>query len=114
MISFTNHFTICTNWYIDACFLTNKTVEDLSEIWDYTHEVWSESQADKYYELLIGSFQEIAQNLGHGKAYEKIDSAILGLRVGKHIVFYRVVPSGDIEILRILHQRMDLQTRIDE
>ena len=38
--------------------LTNKAVEDLSKIWEYTYEVWSESQADKYYELLINSFQE--------------------------------------------------------
>jgi toxin ParE1/3/4 len=28
--------------------LTNKAVEDLSEIWDYTFEVRSEKQADKY------------------------------------------------------------------
>ena len=28
--------------------LTNKAVDDLSEIWDYTYEVWSENQADKY------------------------------------------------------------------
>jgi len=26
--------------------LTNKAVEDLSKIWDYTFEVWSENQAD--------------------------------------------------------------------
>ena len=33
--------------------LTNKAVEDLSRIWDYTFEVWSEKQADNYYEGLI-------------------------------------------------------------
>lgn len=30
-------------------FLTKKAIEDLSKIWDYIFEVWSESQADKYY-----------------------------------------------------------------
>ena len=95
-------------------FLTHKAVEDLSKIWEYTYEVWSESQADKYYELLIDSFQEIAKNPEIGKNYDEIDSTILGLRVGKHIVFYRVAKSDDIEILRILHQRMDLKNRIDE
>ncbi len=46
--------------------LTNKAVEDLSNIWDYTFEVWSEKQADKYYEILILNYQEIADspNLG--------------------------------------------------
>lgn len=35
-------------------FSTNKAVEDLSEIWLYTFDKWSERPADKYYELLIG------------------------------------------------------------
>jgi toxin ParE1/3/4 len=94
--------------------LTNKAVEDLSRIWEYTYEVWSESQADKYYDLLTGSFQEIVQNSKLGKNYDEIDKAIFGLRVGKHIIFYRVVQANDIAILRILHQRMDLKNKIEE
>ena len=31
--------------------LTNKAVEDLEKIWDYTFQKWSEQQADKYYAL---------------------------------------------------------------
>ena len=30
--------------------LTNKAVEDLTEIWNYTYDKWSEYQADKYYQ----------------------------------------------------------------
>ena len=33
--------------------LTNKAVEDLNDIWEYTIEKWSEEQADKYYNLLL-------------------------------------------------------------
>ena len=94
-------------------FLTNKAIEDLSAIWEYTYEVWSESQADKYYLLLTGSFREIVQNPGRGRNYDEIGESILGLRVGKHVVFYRIVKPSDIEILRILHQRMDLKNKID-
>ena len=95
-------------------FLTNKAVEDLSKIWEYTYEVWSESQADKYYELLTNSFREISENPALGKNYNEIDSTILGLRVGKHIVFYRLIHVNDVEIIRILHQRMDLKSRMEE
>jgi toxin ParE1/3/4 len=28
-----------------------KAIDDLSEIWDYTFHNWSETQADKYYEM---------------------------------------------------------------
>lgn len=53
-------------------FLTNKAVEDLSKIWEYTYEVWSESEADKYYELLIDSFHEISKNPGLERTMMKL------------------------------------------
>lgn len=33
--------------------LTNEAVEDLTKIWDYTFEKWSEKQADTYYSLFL-------------------------------------------------------------
>lgn len=95
-------------------FLTNKAVEDLSKIWNYTYEAWSENQADKYYELLIETCQEISKSPGIGKKYAEIRNDTLGFRVGKHIIFYRETRAEEIEILRILHGRMDLKNRIDE
>lgn len=94
--------------------LTNKAVDDLSKIWTYTYKVWSESQADKYYELLIETFQIIAQNPKVGKIYSEISNEIAGFNVGKHIIFYRELKTKEIEIVRILHGRMDLKKRIDE
>ena|ERR1700690_393609 len=95
-------------------FLTNKAVEDLSKIWDYTYEVWSESQADKYYELLIDFCKEISENPNIGKNYDEIKKNIFGYKASQHIIFYRVVKPNEIEILRILHVRMDLKNRIQE
>ncbi len=95
-------------------FLTNKAVEDLSKIWDYTYEVWSENQADKYYDILIDSCKEISENPEKGKNYNEIDTNILGFKVGKHIIFYQVVKTNQIEVLRILHERMDLKNRMQE
>jgi toxin ParE1/3/4 len=58
--------------------LSNKAVEDLSKIWEYTFEIWDENQADKYYEILISSCQEIAENPNSGKNYEGITPNLLG------------------------------------
>jgi toxin ParE1/3/4 len=58
--------------------LSNKAVENLSKIWDYTYEVWSENQADKYYELLIETCKEIAKTPNIGKPYEDIERSIIG------------------------------------
>ena len=94
--------------------LTNKAVEDLSNIWNYSFEVWSESQADKYYYMLLDSCQELADEKVSGKNYEEISKDIFGFRIGQHIIFYRKLKSNKIEIARILHSRMDVKNRIQE
>ncbi len=94
--------------------LTRKAVEDLSDIWNYTFENWSENQADKYYHLLIESFKEIAKKPNLGKNYFGVIGSLKGLRVGRHIVFYRELDKHKVEIIRILHEQMDLKNRIDE
>ncbi|WP_048331374.1 type II toxin-antitoxin system RelE/ParE family toxin [Bizionia psychrotolerans] len=94
--------------------LTNKAVEDLSRIWEYTYEVWSEKQADTYYESLISNCKDLAENPDLGKNYEGITGNLLGLRTKRHIIFYRTLDTNYIEITRILHERMDLKERIIE
>jgi toxin ParE1/3/4 len=94
--------------------LTNKAVDDLSGIWDYTYEAWSEKQADKYYELLIKTCTEIAEKPGIGRSYRAISKEIFGYRIGKHIIFYRELNSEEVEIIRVLHGQMDLKDRVNE
>ena len=94
--------------------LTNKAVTDLSEIWEYTIEVWSEKQADKYYDELISNFKEIAENPDLGKTYERISKQLLGIKANKHVIFYRTLSKNYVEITRVLHERMDLKKRINE
>jgi toxin ParE1/3/4 len=94
--------------------LTNKAVEDLSKIWDYTFEVWTENQADKYYDGLISDCQEIAKNPELGKNYKGISKQLFGIKANRHIIFYRTLSEIYVEITRILHERMDLKKRIAE
>ena len=94
--------------------LTNKAVTDLSKIWEYTFEVWSEKQADKYYDELILNCEEIAKNPDLGKNYEGISKQLLGIKANRHIIFYRTLNEDYVEITRILHERMDLKKRIAE
>lgn len=95
-------------------YLTKKAIEDLSNIWDYTFEEWSEQQADRYYQMLIGNFNEISQNPDLGKNYTDIVSSLFGFKAGKHVIFYRKLSSKEVEITRILHEMMDLKRRIKD
>jgi toxin ParE1/3/4 len=94
--------------------LTNKAIEDLINIWNYTFEKWSEKQADSYYLMLLENCKHIADDPNIGKNYERIRHELYGLKVNSHIIFYRKSNINRIEITRILHQRMDLKNRIDE
>jgi toxin ParE1/3/4 len=94
--------------------LTNKAVDDLTKIWEYTIEEWSEKQADKYYLVLIDSCQKIADNPELGKKYFEINTELLGFKINRHIIFYRKLAGQPIEITRILHERMDLKNRLND
>ncbi len=94
--------------------LTNKAVEDLTNIWEYTFDKWSERQADMYYEILLKNCQHIADNPKIGKTYEGIKKNLFGFKSNRHIIFYRISANIPIEITRILHERMDLKNRLDE
>ena len=94
--------------------LSNKAVLDLSAIWEYTVETWSERQADKYYYMLLDSCQELAEGKISGKIYPEIHPEILGFKTGQHVLFYRQISSSKIEIARILHVQMDLKNRVQE
>ena len=94
--------------------LTNKAVDDLSGIWNYTYEIWSEKQADKYYNMLFEYCQELADKISLGKNYDEINEDIYGFRVSRHIIFYRKLKEDKIVIVRILHNKMDLKSRMQE
>lgn len=88
---------------MDEMRFTRKAVEDLSDIWDYTADMWSERQADTYYRLLIASCRKLAGNpVLFGREYKELGADIFGFKVNKHIVFYRIAGDKGIEVVRIL------------
>jgi len=93
--------------------ITNRAISDLNDIWNYTYETWSPKQADRYYKLLIDEFNFLAANPNVGKSVDYIKSGYRMSVVKSHLVFYR--NSGiTIEVVRVLHQRMDIERRINE
>jgi len=89
-------------------------IDDLNDIWAYTFDEWSENQADKYYATIEFACMQIGKNPEIGSEYKEISNNLLGLRTGKHIIFYQIITKDEIEIVRILHERMDLKNRIIE
>jgi len=95
-------------------FFTNKAVEDLSSIWNYTQTKWSDEQADNYYYFLLEICQVAANNPKLAKEYNQITKGLLGIRANRHVIFFRSLSINEIEITRILHGKMDLKKRMKE
>ncbi len=92
--------------------LRQEAINDLTEIWNYTAETWTETQADKYYETLKLACMDISQNPKRGRAYFEISKNLFGYRINRHIIFYQCVTSEEVEVIRILHERMDLKVQL--
>ena len=92
--------------------LRQEAIDDLEDIWKYTFEKWSRNQANKYYESLRLACVEIAENPSIGKGYYSISSELRGYKINKHIIFYFEILTGQIEVVRILHESMDLENRL--
>ncbi len=93
---------------------TNKAVDDITNIWNYTFGTWSELQADNYYQMLLENCKEIANNPDLGKNYFGVTTDLKGIKAGRHIIFYRKIKEEYVEITRILHEQMDLKNRMLE
>jgi len=93
--------------------ITKKAVSDLEEIWLYTVEKWSIEQADRYYNLIFDEINYICKNNIAGKSMEHVRKGYRASKVKSHFIFYRVI-NDTIEVIRILHERMDIENRLND
>ena len=78
---------------------------DLRKIWRYTARRWSLEQAETYQDQLYAAFVGLAEGTKKGRNVD-VRPDYLKYPAGSHIVYFK--DRGDrIEIIRILHGRMD-------
>jgi toxin ParE1/3/4 len=88
---------------------------DLENIWLYTFEEWSIDQADYYFDLIMDEIEYISKNPKTGEDYNEIRKGYFRSRVKSHFIFYKInLKEENIEIIRILHQQMDIESHIND
>ncbi len=92
--------------------ISKQAIEDLDKIWLYTLNKWSKEQADRYYDLIIGEIEFIANNFMTGKSAEQTRKNYRLTKIKSHLIFYRKAENEIVEIVRILHQQMDVKNRL--
>lgn len=93
--------------------ISSEAFRDLEKIWLYTLEKWSKEQADRYYKLLIDEFEFLRSNYNTGKSAEQIRSGYRVSFVKSHLVFYKIKNEQKLEIIRILHQSVNIGDWLD-
>lgn len=94
-------------------FISKKAVSDLEEIWLYTVEKCSIEQADRYYDLILDEINYMCRNINAGKSMEHVRKGYRASKVKSHLIFYRVI-NNTIEVIRILHERMDIENILND
>lgn len=95
--------------------ISTKAAEDIENIWLYTFENWSLEQADRYLDLIFDEIEYLASNPTAGKDFNHVRKNYRRSKVKSHIVFYRYFDNQtDIEVIRVLHERMDIENRLDD
>lgn len=94
--------------------ISNKAIEDLEQIWFYTFEKWSKSQADRYYNLIINEIEYLSANPNSGKLISHIKEGYHSSKIKSHLVFYRKSKDSTIEVIRILHEKMDILSQLNQ
>lgn len=84
---------------------------DIDQIWIYTLENWSLTQANNYYRLLYLEIDSLIHNFEKGKDIRAIRQGYRQLRFKSHYIIYRRGADGLVEIVRVLHQMMDLPNK---
>ena len=91
--------------------LTPAAQADLWEIWDYTARHWGEAQAVRYTRDIQVTCDGLSDGTLVGLSAEDVRPGYRKIGVGSHVMYYRERASA-LEIVRILHRRMDVSRHI--
>ena len=84
---------------------------DLEEIWNYTVRHWGVAQAERYTRDIQAACEALSDGILVGRSAEDIRAGYRKVAVGSHVVYFRE-RADTLEVIRILHQRMDVERHI--
>lgn len=87
--------------------------DDLFRIWLYTAEQWGAEQADRYLDQLGAGIARLSETPSAGADFGSVRAGYHRLAVERHRVFY-LVSAERVEIVRILHERMDMDLHLPD
>jgi toxin ParE1/3/4 len=81
---------------------------DLREIALYTRKTWGHEQEQVYMKGLFACFEQIAGRQTQNRDWSHLAAECLMYKISHHLIVFRWLPDGRPEIIRILHEKMDI------
>lgn len=95
--------------------LSNEASSDLEEIWLYTLGNWSIEQADRYLNLILDKIEYLCKKPKTGSDYGAFRKGYFRSKVKSHFIFYKInTKQNKLEIIRVLHEIMDIDSQLDK
>lgn len=91
--------------------LSPRAQADLDAIWNYTIEHWGADQAERYVREIWQAIAVVAADPRRAQSCDDIRAGYRKYAVGSHVIFFRM-PDNTIDVVRILHARMDFVRHI--
>ena len=92
--------------------LTRAAKTDLKSIGIYTQRRWGKPQRTVYTKQFDDAFHMLAQNRETGGICDFIKPGYRKFPNGSHVIFYRSLGENEIQIVRILHKRIDVARQL--
>jgi len=87
--------------------LSPQAIIDIEDIYEFTFITWGIKQAEKYQDELYEGMLLISEKSEIGSVYYFKKGNYRKLLINRHLIFYSTI-INDCIIIRILHERMDL------
>ena len=86
-------------------------INDLKCIAKFTEKTWGQAQRNKYLADFDQAFHQLADNNELGKVCDYLQTGYSAFPIGSHVIFYKISGRQCIDIIRVLHKRMDVSSR---
>ena len=94
--------------------ISEKALQDINNLWIYTAENSSVAQVNRYYNLIFDEIEYIINNFDMARDCGKILKSYKYSKVKSHLIFFKKDKMNEIEVVRVLHEKMDVESRLIE
>lgn len=92
--------------------VARKAQADLIAIGRFTAKEWGIVQRNSYLKQLDDCFSQLSKNPKLGMACDFIAKGYRKFPQGSHLIFYKQGPESMVEIIRVLHNTMDIESKL--